>query len=87
MLGVISTLLLDGLESKIDQRFSQHVIDAFYEINLFADIVTPLSKYVPLLIGEMIFMDPLGDCTDCVLPLNMKYFMFSILLLNGFNQL
>jgi hypothetical protein len=58
-MGVISTLLLDGLETEVEQRFSQDIIDAFHEINFLADIVTPLLEDVPLPVSQMVFMNPL----------------------------
>ena len=58
-MGVISTLLLDGLETEVKQRFSQDIIDAFHEINFLADIVAPLLEDVPLPVSQMVFMNPL----------------------------
>ena len=58
-MGIISTLLLDGLETEVEQRFSQYIIDAFHEIHFLADIVAPLLENVPLPVSEIIFVDPL----------------------------
>ncbi len=50
-MGIISSLLLDGLETEVEQRFSQHIIDAFHEIYFLADIVAPLLENVPLAVS------------------------------------
>jgi len=86
-MGMISALLFDGQETEVEKRFSQHIIDAFHEIDFLANIVTPLLENIPLSVSEMVFVDPLRQGRDSILPFGMKNFVFVSLFLDRFLEL
>jgi hypothetical protein len=86
-MGIISALLLDGQEAEVEKRFSEYIIDAFHEIDFLADIVTPLLENVTLPVSEMVFVDPLRQGRDSILPFGMKNFVFVSLFLDRFLEL